>query len=82
MDATTSYGGGGGSENPGPRRQLGRLQPVQLRREPAADQARDRQARVLRVPQRHALYITLYMDNQGRKNLEGSIQLKHGKKAL
>ena len=27
-------------------------------------------------------YITLYMDNQGRKNLEGSIQLKYGKKAL
>ncbi|HEX5910357.1 MAG TPA: hypothetical protein VFY44_07675 [Thermoleophilaceae bacterium] len=27
-------------------------------------------------------YITLYMDNQGRKNLEGSIELKYGKKAL
>ncbi len=27
-------------------------------------------------------YITLYMDNQGRKNLEGGIELKYGKKAL
>ena len=27
-------------------------------------------------------YITLYMDNQGRKNLEGSIELKYGKKTL